>query len=532
MSPVMCGLGISRRAGRKRVAGKLQNLLLARARGSKTSRGTSACHRSAPQRCNGTCNASHEAEDQFGVKSPVLKRTTAIALTCMVLQVAGLAHAETQSGAPPVAPASAQSPAQSTVKPASQPALKPNTQPFLLIDARTGDVIAQNRAGETWYPASLTKLFTAYMVFQRLREGKLRLDQQIYVTRRASRQEPSKIGIPWGQTVSVDFALQAMLVYSANDMAYVLAEAAGGTVENFAVDLNRMARKIGLSSSHFVNPNGLFDPRQVSSARDIAIMAALIYNEFPEHSRFFSQPHVSVGKKKLANRNSLIRMMPDADGMKTGFVCNAGYNLVASATRNGRKLIAVVLGARNGAARAQAARDLLEMGFLKPPAPSAQKVAEIVDLPQGAIVPADMTTTVCRNKAPVLMANAEGLSGWAISFGTYDNMTKADMALRGRLLSPVGIETRSSSGVVRLPGKTGYASLVWNIPQEESLRLCAAYRAEGAHCDVMPPAMVERIAAELRASAPPPPPVAQGSDETEQVDAAPKKRLRKKQKSH
>jgi D-alanyl-D-alanine carboxypeptidase len=395
---------------------------------------------------------------------------------------------------------------------AAQPQTAAGTGPFLLIDSRTGEVLAQNRAGETWYPASLTKLFTAYLVFQRLREGKLRLDQQIYVTMRAARQEPSKIGIPWGQTVSVDFALQAMLVYSANDMAVVLAEAASGSVEKFAADMNRLARSIGLSASHFSNPNGLHDPRQVSSARDIAVIAALLLNEFPERAHYFSQQSVTVGKRRLSNRNGLIRTMPEADGMKTGFICNAGYNLVASATRNGRKLIAVVLGARNGGTRTLSARRLLEGGFLKVPSAAAPRVAEIVNLPQGAIVPADMTSTVCRAKNPVQLASHEGLSGWAISFGTYDDMVKADMALRGRLLSSLGIATQSSAGVVRLPAKAGFAAMMWNLPQNDSLELCSAYRAEGAYCSVMPPAMVQQIAAELRAAAPPPAPVAQGSD--------------------
>ena len=413
---------------------------------------------------------------------------------------------------------------------------RPNVGPYLLIDAATGEVLAQDRAGETWYPASLTKLVTAYITFQRLREGKLRLDQQIYVSDRATKQEPSKIGIPQGKTVSVDFALQAMLVYSANDMALVLAEAAGGTVENFAADMNRVAHGLGLSASHFVNPNGLFDPRQVTSARDIGILAAIIHNEFPEYAHYFSQDYLAVGKRRLSNRNSIIRVMPDADGMKTGFVCNSGYNLVASATRNGRKLIAVVLGARTGWGRTVLAKDLLEAGFLNATSPTRQKVAEIVNLPQGAIVPADLTTSVCKSKTPVQLAGAEGLQGWAISFGTYDNMVKADMALRGRLLSPVGIGTRSSAGVVALPEKAGFAALMWNIPQQESLNLCTAYRADGAHCDVMPPAMVEQIAAEIRARTPPPRPVAQGSEEVQprakpQAKPRKKKRIRVKLKS-
>jgi D-alanyl-D-alanine carboxypeptidase len=231
---------------------------------------------------------------------------------------------------------------------------------------------------------------------------------------------------------------------------------------------------------------------------------------------------LAVGKRRLANRNSLIRIMPDADGMKTGFVCNSGYNLVASATRNGRKLIAVVLGNRSGGERASKAQKLLEQGFLLPPNQSPTRVADIVNLPQGAIVPKDMTVDVCKRKAPVQLATGESLQGWAVSFGTYDNMLKADMALRGRVLTPFGLATRSQVGVVKLPDKAGYAALIWDIPQAESLSLCTAYRAEGAHCDVMPPALVEQIATYVKSTQPKTKPVAQGSESDSDGDVAPR----------
>jgi D-alanyl-D-alanine carboxypeptidase len=401
--------------------------------------------------------------------------------------------------------------------------------PSLLFDALTGEVLAQERAGEPWYPASLTKLMTAYIVFQKLREGSLKLDQQITVSEVAHSQEPSKIGIPTGKTVSVDFALQALLVYSANDMAYVLAEAASGSRDRFADEMNAVAKTLGLTASHFVNPNGLFDPRHVTSARDIGVLAAVIVNEFPQHAHYFSQDYLAVGKRKLANRNSLIRIMPDADGMKTGFVCNSGFNLVASATRNGRKLIAVVLGAKSGGNRAAIAKDLLEQGFAMTAQVGRHKVAEIVNLPQGAIVPADMTTGVCKAKSPVRLADGSDLAGWAISFGTYDTMMKADMALRGRVLSPVGLATRSAAGVVKLPEKAGFAAMLWNIPQAESLSLCTAYRAEGAHCDVMPPALVDQIAAYAKSTQPQIKPVAQGSEaDVDEEPMAPRMKINRK----
>ena len=368
------------------------------------------------------------------------------------------------------------------------------TGPSLLFDAFTGEVISQERAGEPWYPASLTKLMTSYVIFRKIRSGQLKLDQKIPISELAHSQPASHTGLPAGQMVTVDFALQALLVYSANDMAYVLAEGASGSIKNFAKDMNDVARDMGLSATHYENPTGLFDPRQITSARDIGIIAALIINQFPEHTHYFAQEAVVVGKRRLPNHNSLIRIMPEAVGMKTGFVCNSGYNLVGSAIKGGRQLISVVLGARSGPARAQLSQLLLQSGFDRPNDPQHGKVAEITDQIYGAIVPADMTKAVCKQKAPVTPVNAHNLAGWAVSFGTYPDAIKADMALRGRLISPAGIEAGGTGGVIKMPNKAGYAAMLWNLDMPSSLSLCNQYKQDGAPCDVMPESMIQQMA--------------------------------------
>ncbi len=389
--------------------------------------------------------------------------------------------------------------------------------PSLLFDATTGKLISQDRAGEPWYPASLTKLVTAYVVFQKIRDGKLRLDQQILVSALANAQEASKIGVPPGKTVSVDFALQALLVYSANDMAYVLAEAASGSVGAFSDDMNAHAKRIGLSASHFVNPNGLFDPRQVTSARDIGMMAALIINEFPEYQRYFEQQHVALGGRRLANRNSLIRSMPDADGMKTGFVCNSGFNLVASATRNGRRLIAVVLGTKSGWARAQLAQLLLESGFERPATSLRTKVADIANINTPNIT--DMTAKVCPRKSPLLYANAEKFYGWSVAYGYYDKPADADAVVRARLLEARGQELSGAGGVVDMPGKGGFAAMVWGLDEAESETYCELAQHKGESCRVYPPTYLADVVAQSDLERPKPT-VAQGSDAARKIKPA------------
>jgi D-alanyl-D-alanine carboxypeptidase len=398
--------------------------------------------------------------------------------------------------------------------------------PSILFDPETGEILSQDRAGEPWYPASLTKLMTAYLVFQKLKSGELKLDQDIPVSELASSQPPSKIGVKAGKTISVDFALQALLVYSANDMAYVLAEAAAGSVPAFAQEMNKQARRIGMTGSHFVNPNGLFDPRHVSTARDIALLASTLLNEFPEYSHYFSQEFVAVGKRKLANRNSLIRQMPEADGMKTGFVCNSGFNLVATATHDGHRLGAVVLGANSGKHRADLAQMLLVDGFSRPASPRP-KISTIENMKTGAIVPADMTKTVCKQK-PIAVASAKTLGGWGISFGSYETPATADMALRGRLLSSSGVDLKGTPGLVRMPGSGGYAAAVWNLDQYSSLAACAKYRAEAAPCSVITPETFEQIAALTPAETPKPAPDTEQGSDSAKIKKKPSRKKKKK----
>ena len=171
------------------------------------------------------------------------------------------------------------------------------------------------------------------------------------------------MGFPVGTLVTIDNALKMLMVRSANDMAVVLAEGVAGSIENFADLMNRNARRLGMTQSSFVNPNGLPADDQITSARDLGILARALIREFPEYDYFWHIPAIKLGKPVMRNYNSLIGRYPGADGMKTGFICASGFNLVASATRNGKRLIAVVLGAPSSQARAVKAAQLLERGF-------------------------------------------------------------------------------------------------------------------------------------------------------------------------
>ena len=234
---------------------------------------------------------------------------------------------------------------------------------LLVIEADSGRVLYAQNAGQAWYPASVTKLMTAYVTLRAVKEGRLSLDTPLTVSPNATAQSPVKMGFGVGTVVTVDNALKMLMVKSANDMAVVLAEGVAGSIENFADEMNANARQLGMIQSSFVNPNGLPADDQVSSARDLAILARAIIRELPEYDYYWHLPGIRMGKMVRWNYNTLIGRYPGADGMKTGFICASGFNLVASATRNGRRLIAVVLGAPSSAARALKAAQLLERGF-------------------------------------------------------------------------------------------------------------------------------------------------------------------------
>ena len=238
-----------------------------------------------------------------------------------------------------------------------------HAEALLLVEADTGKVLQAENATYPWYPASVTKLMTAYVTLKAVKEGRITLDTLLTVSPVAASQSPSKMGFRPGTQVTVDNALKMMLVKSANDMAVVLAEGVGGSIDGFSAMMNQAAQRLGMTQTSYVNPNGLPADGQITSARDLAILARAIIRDLPEYEYFVHIPSIRYGRRVTQNFNKLIGRYPGADGFKTGFICASGYNLVASATRNGRRLIAVVLGASSGQMRAVRAAQLLERGF-------------------------------------------------------------------------------------------------------------------------------------------------------------------------
>jgi D-alanyl-D-alanine carboxypeptidase len=266
--------------------------------------------------------------------------------------------------------------------------------PSLVVDVSSGQVLSQEEATASWYPASLTKLMTTYVALDAVRSGRMTLDTPLVVSPRATRMAPSKMGFRAGSEVTLGNALIMLMVKSANDIAVTIAEGVGGSVEGFAEEMNRTSASLGMTQSHWVNPNGLPDKRQVTSARDLAILGRALLTHFPEYAYLYNIGAMQLGNRITPTHNGLLGRYPGADGMKTGFTCPAGFNLVASASRGGQRLIAVILGAPSASARTAKAAALLDRGFQ---AGQAQGALAGIEAGGPGAAP-DMREKVCHNR--------------------------------------------------------------------------------------------------------------------------------------
>jgi D-alanyl-D-alanine carboxypeptidase len=270
--------------------------------------------------------------------------------------------------------------------------------PALVIDAATGKVLYAERATDPWYPASITKLMTAYVALSAVRTGRVTLDTPLTVSEVAHAMPPSKMGFPPGTEVTLDNALKIIMVKSANDISVAIAEGIGGSVDGFADMMNGTAQRLGMQESRFVNPHGLPDDRQQTSARDMAILARALLRDFPEYQHYFQIGAIKFGRRIMKNHNGLIGRYAGADGMKTGFICASGFNVVASATRGGKRLITVVMGSPSAAERTIRAAALFDHGFSS----FGWTAPTVEQLPVSALhSPPNMRPYICERRGPM-----------------------------------------------------------------------------------------------------------------------------------
>lgn len=232
----------------------------------------------------------------------------------------------------------------------------------IVVDAQSGEVFYSMRADSPRYPASLTKVMTLYMVFEALARGELKPDDLVTISPHAASMPPTKAGLRPGDSITVDMAMRLVAAYSANDLAAALGERVGGSESRFAALMTVKAQELGMTRTNFVNASGLPDERQVSSARDMAILARSVMRDYPQYYDYFHVRGVEYRGRTYPNHNPLLAM-PGVDGLKTGFIRAAGYNLVASQRKGERRLISVMLGGSDKDQRREHVTYLMNTGF-------------------------------------------------------------------------------------------------------------------------------------------------------------------------
>ena len=273
--------------------------------------------------------------------------------------------------------------------------------PMLLVDAATGEVLHDEEAGVPWHPASLTKLMTAYVAFAAVQAGRITLDTPIKVTQNAWNQAPAKSGLEVGSSITLRDALYIMVVKSANDIAVAVGEAVSGSEKQFVVEMNEMAAAMGLTATHYVDPNGLHDKGQVTSARDLAMLALYIRRDFPQYLPMFGTEAVKLGGRSLESNNGLLESFAGTTGMKTGYICASGLNIVATLERDGRSLIAVVLGGSSARERNELTAQMFLRGLSGALSGSGRSVVSLANI---AEEPVDMRQNICGKKAKAYVA--------------------------------------------------------------------------------------------------------------------------------
>jgi D-alanyl-D-alanine carboxypeptidase len=368
--------------------------------------------------------------------------------------------------------------------------------PAVVLDYDGGPLLLAADADRPWYPASLTKLMTVYLAFEALESNELEPGETLTASEYAASQTGTRLGLAKGTTLTVMEAIQATVLRSANDAAVVLAERMGGSEPAFAEQMTERARTLGMTATVFRNATGLPDPHQFTTAADMALLARTLIHDFPERYALFGTRTMAWHGHQLSNINGLLASFAGADGLKTGFTCGSGYNIVASAAHDGRRLIAVLLGATSLDARHAEITRLLDAAFAgtvpkeyatPAKADGAVKLAAAIKpvLPAGCD-PASATTAALA---------APALQGWALTVGNAHQERDAK-AMLDTARTALGGDLRGGRPLIvqRYVGALPpYRALVVGYPNEDkAIATCMKLRRADVHCIVISP---EQLAA-------------------------------------
>ncbi len=376
----------------------------------------------------------------------------------------------------------------------------------IIIDAKTGEVLHEASADTRNFPASMTKMMTLHLVFDALNAGKIRLNQQLPVSRHASTMEPSKLGLQPGDSITTEQCIQALVTKSANDCAVVLAEALGGSEPNFARMMTDRARQLGMTRTTFRNASGLPNAGQLSTARDFARLAQSLIYDHSKYYSYFSASSFTYKGVVHRNHNRLMARYEGMDGLKTGYIRASGFNLAASAVRDGRRLIGVVFGGQTGTWRDNHMADLLDDAFMgkreapmlvasNQSKPAKAKVRAKQTAPETMVAAVSDSIIGTANAAPAVatagsvpVSRANG--SWAIQVGAFNDKAQSQRAVNqatqkaGTLLdsaTPHLMEVSTTKGTL-------YRARLTGLDEKTARRACAQLSKSGQKCLTLPPA--------------------------------------------
>jgi D-alanyl-D-alanine carboxypeptidase len=355
----------------------------------------------------------------------------------------------------------------------------------LILDADSGRVLHAVNADTRNYPASLTKMMTLYLVFDALEDGRLHLDKGLKVTTRAAGQPASRLGLQRGEKITVEEAILALVTKSANDVATVLAESLAGSERNFALVMTAKARKLGMSRTTFRNASGLPNRGQLSTARDMSVLARALLRDHARYYHYFSTDHFTFSGATHANHNGLLTTYKGTDGIKTGYIRASGFNLVASVKRGGQRLIGVMFGGSSPNARNRLMKSLLDKGFASlasiAPVPIVRRPTEKMKVAK--VKKVTKVAKVTKNGGSD--ANRRPAGDWGIQVGVYKTrepayeiarkaVTKAPDILEGGRVTVVLLEKRNRRPL--------YRGRVLGIGKSQAYQACRVLKRQRMHC--------------------------------------------------
>ncbi|MGQ4880568.1 D-alanyl-D-alanine carboxypeptidase [Billgrantia sp. LNSP4103-1] len=395
----------------------------------------------------------------------------------------------------------------------------------IVIDVESGDVLHADNPDATRYPASLTKMMTLYMLFEAIENGSMHLNQPLSVSSHAASMPASKLWLAAGSTITVEDAIKALVVRSANDVAVVVAEALGGTEANFGRMMTQRANELGMPSTVFRNASGLPDSAQVTTARDMATLSIRVMQDFPQYYHYFSTQSFTYRGTTHTSHNRLVRNYPGADGLKTGFIRASGFNVATSAIRDNRRIVSVVMGGFTAASRDTHMADLLDRGFARLSMlqrgdwiASADVLGDRMELPESPPASASMMAEANVNESPesvsevgqrfsfqsemgvemgsaddpirALIAQADSPrspgGSWAVQVGAFNDADQArSLAARAAdqlasLLNDVRVSVAESDDERRV-----FRARLVDLQENDAHSACDSLRAQGMDCMVV-----------------------------------------------